>query len=215
LTPVPLLDSHGRMPRRPKTAPRRPPQQKRSAETVEVLLQASEKVFERDGFAAATTNKIAEAAGVSIGTLYHYFPTLEALIEAVVHRMWSDELAIMAAAFDPAGPLEDSVRRVVFAFAERVKTRRVLYQRWYAEAPHLGQLQTGLEMANAAVALVQGALEAHKDRVRQHNLPFAADFVVKVVLAAVRTAARDYPKELESGELAEAVSDLVIRFLLA
>ncbi len=204
------------MPRRPKTAPRRPPRQKRSAETVEVLLQATEKVLERDGFAAATTNKIAEAAGVSIGTLYHYFPTLEALIEAVVHRMWSEELALMAGSgFDPAAPLEASVRALVGAFAERVKIRHKLYRRWYAEAPHLGQLQFGLEMTGRASMWVQSALEAHRDRVRQTNLAFAADFIVKVVLAAVRTAARDHPKELASGELADAVSDLVIRFLVA
>src|SRR5213595_458313 len=79
-----LLDNGG-MTRRPKTAPRRPPKQERSQETVAVLIEATERVLTKEGYAAATTNRIAEVAGVSIGTLYHYFPTKEALIEKLVH----------------------------------------------------------------------------------------------------------------------------------
>src|SRR5207248_4039671 len=71
----------GDVPRAPKRAPRRPPQQNRSEETIAVLLEATERVFAKEGFAQATTNRIAEVAGVSIGTLYHYFPTKEALVE--------------------------------------------------------------------------------------------------------------------------------------
>jgi len=204
------------MPRRPRTAPRRPPRQKRSAETVEVLLIATERVLERDGFAAATTNKIAEAAGVSIGTLYHYFPTLEALIEAVVHRMWQGELDLLtsAAPLFAEAPIEVAVRAAVRKLAEHVEARKLLYRRWYAEAPHLGQLDTGLAMSAQATGLLCAVLEARRERVRPRDLRFASDFVVKVVLAAVRTAARDHPDQLASGELAEAVSDLVLRFLL-
>src|SRR5262245_48657205 len=102
----PRLDFGRPMPRPAKTAPRRAPRQARAEDTIEILLVATEKVFARDGFGAATTNRIAEVAGVSIGTLYHYFPTKEALIEAIVHRMWARELAIMAeraAALEMAG----------------------------------------------------------------------------------------------------------------
>jgi AcrR family transcriptional regulator len=204
------------MPRRPRTAPRRPPRQKRSAETVQVLLQATRRVLERDGFAAATTNKIAEAAGVSIGTLYHYYPTLESLIEAVVHQMWETELEVaMATALEYGGqPLEVVLRETVRALAAHVHHHRVLYLRWYAEAPHLGQLGAGLELATRAIAMLEAQLAADKARVRPTDLRFAADFAVKMVLAAVRTAARDYPAELASGRLAEALGDMVVGWLL-
>src|SRR5947209_7506544 len=75
------------MPRRARTSPRRAPRQKRAEDTVSVLLRATEITLARYGFHAATTNRIAAAAGVSIGTLYHYFPTKEALVETVVHNM--------------------------------------------------------------------------------------------------------------------------------
>ena len=78
---------------RPRTAPRRAPRQKRAEDTVAVLLDATEIVMAKGGFHAATTNHIAHAAGVSIGTVYQYFPSKEALVEAVVHRLWARELA--------------------------------------------------------------------------------------------------------------------------
>src|SRR5262249_40285335 len=105
------------MPKRARTVPRREPRQQRAEETIAVLVEATERVVSRDGFHAATTNAIAKVAGVSIGTLYHYFPTKEALVSAVVHRMWEAELtAVMrhADAFETE-PLAVAIRRAVTA----------------------------------------------------------------------------------------------------
>src|SRR4051812_9053171 len=126
------------MPRRPKTrtAPRREPRQRRSADTVEVLLAATERVLAQHGYQGATTNRIATTAGVSIGTLYHFFPSKEALIEALVHRMWSGELEALEARASvlTEQPLEDAIRLLVGVMVEMVRTRQDLYARWYNEA---------------------------------------------------------------------------------
>lgn len=203
------------MPRRPKTAPRRAPRQQRAEDTIEVLLLATEKVFARDGFVAATTNRIAEVAGVSIGTLYHYFPTKEALIEAIVHRMWTAEVAVVEARAPLLleGSLETAIRELVAAIASRVASHRALYMRWYAEAPHLGKLEFGLDLTDRGTALVRLALARHEAQLWPRDLDFAADFVVKMTLAAVRTAARDYPKQLASGAFAEELTQMLVRYL--
>jgi AcrR family transcriptional regulator len=204
------------MPRRPKTSPRRPPRQKRSAETIAVLLTATDRILSVHGYAGATTNRIAEAAGVSIGTLYHYFPTKEALIEALVHSMWESELSLIeehTARLHDA-PLATATRELVHAMVDAVCRRRELYRRWYAEASHLGQLELGLEMTQRGVRLVHDSLVRHRREVRPKNLPLAADFVIKMVLAGVRTAARDYPNELASGEFAEELFQMIARYLL-
>ena len=207
--------SCSKLPRRPKTAPRRSPRQRRSQDTVEILLAATEKVLTRDGFAKATTNRIAEAAGVSIGTLYHFFPTKEALVEALVHRMWESELAMLEsrAAVLAQAPLEDAIAELVGAFVAEMRRRHVLYRRWYSESSHLGQLDLGLDLTARATALVRAALEKH--HVRPRNLDFAADFVVKMVLAAVRTAARDWMPEVESGEFTRELVAMIVNYLSA
>jgi AcrR family transcriptional regulator len=62
---------------------RRQPQQRRALETVDVVLQGAVRVLGRDGVDAVTTNRIAEAAGVSIGSLYQYFPDKRAIFAAL------------------------------------------------------------------------------------------------------------------------------------
>jgi AcrR family transcriptional regulator len=191
--------------RRPRTSPRRAPSQKRAEDTVTVLLDATELVIAERGFQATTTNFIAARAGVSIGTLYHYFPSKEALVEAVVHRMWTREVRTLdgkGALLLGDAPIETVVRELVLAIVALVSKQRALYSRWYGEAPHLGQLDVGLGLAAQVVALVRGALERRRAALRPKNLDFAADLVVKTALAVVRTSARDYEREIASGELA-------------
>ena len=181
-----------------------------------VLLQATELTVARHGFHAATTNRIAEAAGVSIGTLYHYFPTKEALVEAVVHRMWASELEALQAHVGllATAPLDEAVRAIVSALVAVVGARRELYRRWYAEAPHLGELRVGLDMSDVAVGVVRAALEKRRAEVRPADVGFATDLVIKTALAVVRTAARDYPEQIASGALAAELGEMLAGYLV-
>lgn len=70
------------MPPIPKTA-RRQPKQARALATRDAILEAATQILERHGEAAFTTNRIAERAGVSIGTLYQYFPNKQAILVAL------------------------------------------------------------------------------------------------------------------------------------
>jgi AcrR family transcriptional regulator len=204
------------MPRRARTTQRRTPRQKRAEDTLEVLLQATELAIVRYGFHGSTTNRIAEMAGVSIGTLYHYFPTKESLVQAVVHRMWREEFEAMSAEMARLGdaPIERTIREVAKTLVGVVGKRRELVRRWYSEASHLGDLQTGLDMSEAAAKMVQLALERRRDEVRPPDLAFAADLVVKTALAVARTASRDYPDQLASGLLADELGVMLSRYLL-
>ena len=66
--------------------PRKTPRQKRSADTVAVIVEAAARILEKDGFEGFNTNAIAEKAGVSIGSLYQYFPSKNALLGALMER---------------------------------------------------------------------------------------------------------------------------------
>ncbi|PZU20842.1 MAG: TetR/AcrR family transcriptional regulator [Shinella sp.] len=65
---------------------RKQPRQARSSATVETILEASARILETRGLAAFTTNAVAERAGVSVGSLYQYFPTKEAILTWLIRR---------------------------------------------------------------------------------------------------------------------------------
>ena len=70
------------------------PRQKRAEDTVAVIVEAAASILERDGFEGFNTNAVAEKAGVSIGSLYQYFPSKNALLSAVIEREAAPLLAV-------------------------------------------------------------------------------------------------------------------------
>ncbi len=181
-----------------------------------MLLQATEIAFERFGIRGATTNRIAEIAGVSIGTVYQYFPTKEALVQAVVHRLWGAELEALSsrAHLLEHMPLREAILEVTRALCAVVAGRKDLVRRWYNEASNLGDLDTGLALMHGASRVVEQLLAKRRDELRPRNLAFASHLTVIMALHAVRVGSRDFPEELQSGALAEELTDMFARYLL-
>ncbi|KWX66099.1 TetR/AcrR family transcriptional regulator [Mycobacterium sp. NAZ190054] len=98
--------------------PRRTPRQQRSRETVNTLVEAAAQVFSREGV-TATTNRIAERAGLSIGTLYQYFPDKFALLQVLAERHVRDAdrqlTDVFARLRADAPPFDEAMRTVLDA----------------------------------------------------------------------------------------------------
>ncbi|WP_245328421.1 TetR family transcriptional regulator [Bradyrhizobium sp.] len=89
--------------------------QARSRATVDALVEATARILVREGFEKASTNRIAEIAGVSVGSLYQYFPSKEALVAAVIDRHNEEIMGIVRAALTEVAdlPIDKAVRRLV------------------------------------------------------------------------------------------------------
>src|SRR6516225_6686515 len=74
---------------------RKQPQQARAQETVRAILEATVQILDREGLDAATTTRIAEVAGVSIGSLYQYFSHRDAILNALQDREFERTLTLM------------------------------------------------------------------------------------------------------------------------
>lgn len=68
----------------PRLEPRKRARQARAEATVEAIVEAAARILSSDGVAALTTNRIAELAGVSVGSVYQYFPNKEAIVVALI-----------------------------------------------------------------------------------------------------------------------------------
>lgn len=106
--------------------PRKQPRQARSQVTVDILFEATIQVLLSDGPQRLTTTRVANRAGVSVGTLYQYYPNKQALLYAVLQRNLTRVGATVEAAARSThhAPLSEMVAVVVEAFV-RAKTERV------------------------------------------------------------------------------------------
>src|SRR5262249_33293977 len=136
--------------------PRKRPLQARSQRTVELVLKAAAQVFARRGYAGATTNHIAEHAGVSIGSLYEYFPSKDALLVALLEAHIRDgEAVLQRAAAEIAGTdlgLVATVRHLVKAMVDLHARERGLHRVLFEEAPLPRRVRRMLVEMEARVA---------------------------------------------------------------
>jgi AcrR family transcriptional regulator len=115
--------------RRNRLEPRKLPAQSRSNATVNAVLEAAARILEKYGFEGYTTNAVAERAGVSIGSLYQYFPTKDAVTVALIEREAAVLLADVAAVPYTEGyeaALEHLIRAAVAHQMRRPKLARLL-----------------------------------------------------------------------------------------
>ena len=106
--------------RSPESRPSRAPVQKRGQQRVDAILDAAEVVFGEMGVEAATTNAIAERAGASVGSLYHFFPNKDAILQALAERYAESVKATLTTARrieEPWVPLDVLFTNMIDMFA--------------------------------------------------------------------------------------------------
>jgi AcrR family transcriptional regulator len=118
----------------PQTAKlRNAPTQARSRERLQRVLDAADELLARDGAPAFTTTRIADTAGVPIGSIYRFFSDKEAIVEAIALRYWSDfeDLVAGAVEADRVDPLPDPGSVVIDVLAAGFRARPGFLALWY------------------------------------------------------------------------------------
>lgn len=139
---------------------RRAPKQARSKATVEAIVEATGQVLARDGTGATATG-VAERAGVSVGSLYQYFPSKEALIEHFLSRRLEQDMAVaqrLAAKAKELAPLE-LLREAVAEMVGVIREDRELYATVAEVLPLIEQtpeIRQGLDRIVALGAVMLG-----------------------------------------------------------
>lgn len=98
------------------TPPRRIPSQARAEHTIRVIFEATAQVLDEHGETALTTNRIAQRAGVSIGSLYQYFDSKEAIVLAMLAHERTQGMAKLDLLLGHAGAVEPDPRTLLRAF---------------------------------------------------------------------------------------------------
>jgi len=206
------------MARRPPTNPRKTASQERSRATVDALIEATARILVREGFDKASTNRIAEVAGVSVGSLYQYFPCKEALVAAVIDRHNQEIMQTVRGELAEAmsQPVEDAVRKII---AVAVKAHRVnpkLHRVVAEQIPRVGKLENVETFNRDNFALFRTYLERHRDELGVVDLDLAAWVCVTSIEALTHNAVLHHSKALSDEAMEKLVDEgtrLVVGYL--
>ncbi len=193
----------------PSYTARKRPVQERSRHTVESILEATSQVLVQRGYEGTTTGAVVERAGVSIGTLYQYFPNKESLVVALIERHVEDVLRLVEGALHQHAddPLEVGLAAVIRASLDAHRLAPDLHKVLIEQVPREGKLGKALDLSAHLVALLQvhfGRRMTHLPPTRLRLLAFVVEATVE---ALTHRAVVESPWWLTSGALeAEALA---------
>lgn len=195
--------------------PRKQPGQQRAIETRQRLLQAAARVFSEHGYAAGTTNRIAEAAGHSIGSLYQYFPNKDAiLVELATAHARAGVAAIERLLNGGSLPdrLEDKIRLFVRAAIDNHRDDPALHRVLFEEAPRPPELLDFLHTAERQAIATAQTLLAADPQVTVTDVAMAARLVVTAIESLVhRFTTGDHPEDADRFE--DELVAMLVRYL--
>lgn len=194
------------MARKPPTNPRKNALQERSRATVDALVEATARILVREGFEKTSTNRIAEIAGVSVGSLYQYFPSKEALVAAVIERHNQEIMGLVRATLTEISemPIEKAVRRLVTVAIEAHQIKPELHRVLAEQIPRAGKLD--VEASNREVhTLVRAYFDSHREEMRKIDLDVATFICVSTIEAIAHNTVLNQ---------AEMLSDKMMRTLV-
>ncbi|MGW4248523.1 TetR/AcrR family transcriptional regulator [Nocardia sp. NPDC004722] len=200
------------------STPRKTPRQQRSEFTFDAILDAAARLFHQHGYAATTTNKVAELAGVSIGTLYHYIPNKDALLYALAERHLRDgaaELLAEATQLRSEQPsLEETVRRLITAVARLHTAQPHMHRLLYEQAP---RTVTSTGKLKQFEQLLAGEVAFHLNRlgVGGTDPDLTAVLLVQAVEAQIHGVVLDPPDSYSIDDCLESLINFWTKALTA
>lgn len=203
------------MPRARPVSPRKAPSQRRSRELVDVLVRATARVLVRDGYEGCNTNRVAEVAGVSIGSVYQYFPNKEALVIAVMERHQAKIREAVAAHFASLGDasLDTAVHTLVRAMLDAHRIEPRLHQVLMEQVPRIGALKKLRAQHAAYQPMVIAWLEAHRDQLGVTDAGVSSFLLIAAVEGVLQRVLTERPGFIADHQLEQELTRLIVRYL--
>ncbi|WP_199031231.1 MULTISPECIES: TetR/AcrR family transcriptional regulator [Ralstonia] len=194
---------------------RRQPCQVRSREKVELILEATIEILDKEGLEALTTNRIAEVAGISIGTLYQYFSNKQQVVDELAQResdyLTTELLAVLTApdAQSPEARLRQIIRTLLSGFGGRHQVRRIVLEQAIARG-HNPLITPG----HVSTFLTSAPLRDTDGR-RVTLSPIEAFVLTRSVMGAIGSALSHNEQWLASAAFEDSLLALIQGFLHA
>ena len=197
------------------TSPRKQPRQARAKATRDAIVTAAAQLFASAGVARASTNAIAERAGVSIGSLYEYFPNKDAIVAALIEELLDQQFVTFSAALTRVAdaPFEELAREAITVLIATKRIRPKLFHALATGAPpaiRLAFLRRWNQRARDAVLAVLSARpdSACEDR----DLELMVYVMVNGVYGVIDAVLTERSQLIEDDRLVDELVLLVARY---
>lgn len=193
----------------------RSPMQERSKETVEVILEATAQILKKEGLESCSTNKIAERAGISIGTLYQYFKNKEGIIQELSYRERQKDMIALQDAVNEICDfgLEGAIKKLLRVALGRIGSEPVLRQildREVSAKKQKGMLQIRNQLAKL---LTIKLTEFVKLNIPDSKAEEQLTVLVAGIEGAFYAALEIYGKDIDQDEFVDSITLMVMAYL--
>ena len=197
------------------SAMRKAPRQRRSADTVQRIQEALLEIIAAEGYAAATTNRIAQQARVNIASLYQYFPNRNAIalslfeqaaaeLAQLVHRQMLESMT------EPLSTVLPRLFEQLLGFMER---KQAALLNLVEEVPELRESAQAMSLENLVRDISRTFLEMHLGKRSAEDIESKLFFVQTAGMALVRRYVRDRPAGIGRERFVAELSALLVGYL--
>lgn len=205
------------MSRNKQLNPRKKPQQRRSKAMYDAILEATAHLLSEKGYAATTTNHIAERAGISIGSLYQYFPNKEAIAVELLQRHIVSGLDYMKPLIAHSMKSRSDPAKMVKAFIEAACDHHTdnpdLHKVLEEEVPHPAHIREALRYNEYLFAEAIARWIKQQRTQEVSNLTIVAQMVFFMVKAMTHWYILSRQTEIEREVFVDELTTIVMRYL--
>lgn len=200
-----------------KLQPRKAPRQERAQATVDAILTASARILRESGYDGLTTNKVADAAGVSVGSLYQYFPGKDALVTATLLSFGDKQQKTLFAALAhvQSEPIHVVIDTVVKALMQMSELDPKLSMVLMNQIPRVGELGEVVAYFQERVTVpIQAFLEARSADLAVTNHRAAAFMLAHTVQPLMQRVQFSDTSKAERLAVFEELKEMITVYLV-
>lgn len=208
--------------RRQKLPLRRRPRQRRARLTLSAIQQACLQILESEGETALNTNRIAEVAGISVGTLYKYFPNKETIVESLCNHLLISSLEHMEAVSETSialarRSLDAAIGHIISAEIDRhrniLKHLKGYYRDIHWNFDYEQYVTSNLPGRIDTAQWLEKVLYKYRDQLQVEDLAIASRLVVHMIGGTIHSALSRDPEMILNDKLSGELKSAVLGYL--
>ena len=194
---------------------RKSPKQQRALATADAIVQATQQIIVKDGYKAATTNRIAETAGVSVGSLYQYFPNKQAIVRTLIQETVTNAAVRVRGTLRDLmdEPLEPALRQIMTMLLEVYKENDFILFHILDEVPELKEYTQNLAIEIYTHSTNLAFLEQHQHELKVRDLKTSLLLIERATIHSIECYLDKNPTNITEEQFIDELTRMALNYL--